>query len=1091
MTERKMSIPVTNGRLLISDLIRVLAETGSNLGPANSDNLPQGSSNLYSPFYPTAYGSTTDYTFPGTIRVNGIVSGGSTDVSQHTIINVPDDQPGLVINQNLGPVVMDVNYAGNSILTLGPGGLTLGVGLDGVTSITGSDPIQIRPSIATGRAYVDTAVEIGDGTNATLLLEGAGSTIQATCLNDLATLNAQGLTLAVQLTGDHGGSLSMNIVEKQARLGVNEDIILNSDGQTSSSIVVKTKQDSGLARIDVESDSTSLGLIHQLNFINVNAAEEVVSLSLFNGTNGNTVGISAGNVTQLFMNDAFGVTLNGWTSTMNLTNRQGIRSFNVIHDVASSTMTLADSLETRITSFCVPNQASVNIQNSTGFVNTYAQPEQVTGIEMNNYGGGSFSAITNGPVVTTSVNGDLLLSTDGDTNAFLNISSHASTGNISLSVNGPTTSIVANGPTTQLTVGTLNFISDSEGQTLKVGDSDPTIVTIGEGTSAQVTINGDLTATNNVALGTNFGPATIVKAPLIAEQGFLVNGTLTYLNTEIVQAKDGLIILGVKQPADMIDLGFAGQYSNGASYSGMFRQHGTDQWRLFTTAQDLSETNIVNIGAIQNYDDLQLRNLTATGFGSTNSQGLILTSNLNANGKTFFGVTEIGNIEGQTMIVSTDMTMGEGTTLYFNEAQGNTIGNPSGSLVLSSNVNAQQFNLTNLKQIGNNSTTPLQLTSVLNVQGNTILNLGTISAQGGTLYLQSDLNLLNNNLKDVASIGASGANSLFVNSDLDLTQHNITNVQTISGGGPETVLNIGNSDGVFQLISPLDAQGNYLLNVGEIGNVLGGQMVLSSNLNANGKTFFGVTEIGNIAGQTMIVSTDMTMQAGRTLNFNTAQGTTIGNPAGELIISSDVNAGGKVFTGVNTIGNSFGQTMLVSTDMTMQAGRTLNFNTAQGTTIGNPVGALVLSSNLNANGKTFTGVTEIGNNAGQTMLIATNMTMGPGQTFAFNTASGQTITGTGHGGTLMIPVPKSTYVPGGGTVNLSSLGANGTLDYYFGQVMKTINDGFNTLSQNLQTYFTGSPSGGFNFPAFGPSSTPLPPPGGNFSSLNQYLQTYP
>jgi hypothetical protein len=275
-----------------------------------------------------------------------------------------------------------------------------------------------------------------------------------------------------------------------------------------------------------------------------------------------------------------------------------------------------------------------------------------------------------------------------------------------------------------------------------------------------------------------------------------------------------------------------------------------------------------------------------------------------------------------------------------------------------------------------------------------------------------------------------------------------------------------------------------------IGNP-GGSLVLSSNLNANGKTFFGVTEIGNIAGQTMNVSTDMTMQAGRTLNFNTAQGTTIGNPAGELIISSNVNAGGKVFTGVNTIGNSFGQTMLVSTDMTMQPGRTLNFNTAQGNTIGNPAGALVLSSNLNANGKTFTGVTEIGNNAGGTMLIATNMTMRPGQTFAFNTASGQTITGSGAGGTLMIPVPKSTYVPGGGTVNLSSLGANGTLDYYFGQVMKTINDGFNTLSQNLQTYFTGSPSGGFNFPAFGPSSTPLPPPGGNFSSLNQYLQTYP
>lgn len=741
------SVPVVCNKVFISDLIRVLAENGVNLGPANTDFLPEGSSNLYSIFSPTAYGDTLDYSFPGTIRVGGIISGGSTDVSEHTIINVPDDQPGLVINQNLGPVVMEVNYDGDRIFTLGPGGVTLGIPLDlngnpveGISEINGETTISIRPAIATGAVYVDREVEIGSTTTqeADFLLQTEGATV---------SISNDGGTSVISQTGDN---VSMT----------NYGLLSATSG--SSSTLAWTQ-------ISASGASTS-----------------IVSVSALGGSVATTV---------------------------------------------------------------TPTQSIVNLDN--------------------------------GQIVLTS----------------------QQEGNVSLTLQD-TIELAVQGETTTLEAGSFQTITDSTGQTLTFGNANPTEVTVGENGSADVTINGDLTATGAVTLGTNFGPTTTILAPLIVEQGMTVNGTLTYINTEIVHVTDGLLVLSYGQPVDIVDSGIVAEY-NGGTYSGIFREHGTDQWRLFSTQQDLSDTNQVNLGEITNYEDLRLRNLTASSIGAAPGDPLV------------------------------------GNTLY--------------------------------------------LTSEFNVQGNTISGLGTLSGQGDTITVISDVNFSGNSLFGATSIGNTGSDPLQLTSELDANGNTISEIGSLQGQGD-----------TIPVFSDLDLNGNNILGVGSLGGTGTDPIILLSDINANGQEITNLASIGN-------------------------------NGTDPLLLTSQLNAQGNTLSGLGTLSGQ-GDTITVTSDFNMSGNDLLN------------VGE---------------------------------------------------IAGGGAGGTLMLPDPVQIYVQGGGTVSQPPEGTNGTLDYYFGQVIYAINNGFDTLSQNLQLYFTGSTNGGFNFPTFGPNTPPQPPPSGNFSGLNQYLLTYP
>jgi hypothetical protein len=61
-----------------------------------------------------------------------------------------------------------------------------------------------------------------------------------------------------------------------------------------------------------------------------------------------------------------------------------------------------------------------------------------------------------------------------------------------------------------------------------------------------------------------------------------VEGTATYLNTDNVTIKDGLILVANDNTADILDIGFFGKYNDGAvKYTGLYRDASDGVFKIF------------------------------------------------------------------------------------------------------------------------------------------------------------------------------------------------------------------------------------------------------------------------------------------------------------------------------------------------------------------------------------------------------------------------------------------------------------------------------------------------------------------------------
>lgn len=113
---------------------------------------------------------------------------------------------------------------------------------------------------------------------------------------------------------------------------------------------------------------------------------------------------------------------------------------------------------------------------------------------------------------------------------------------------------------------------------------------------------GYLSATNiKVSDGGTIGSATTPSAITIASDGdvsiannLYVNGSLTSVSTDNIVIKDPLMFLASGNSANISDIGFFGQYNDGANneYAGLFRDATDGKFRLFDSLESKPDASV-------------------------------------------------------------------------------------------------------------------------------------------------------------------------------------------------------------------------------------------------------------------------------------------------------------------------------------------------------------------------------------------------------------------------------------------------------------------------------------------------------------------
>jgi hypothetical protein len=169
-----------------------------------------------------------------------------------------------------------------------------------------------------------------------------------------------------------------------------------------------------------------------------------------------------------------------------------------------------------------------------------------------------------------------------------------------------------------------------------------TIVNIGAATS-NTHINDDLNVDGDFKVGgTNFTVAGITgdvetAGNMIIGGDLTVNGNTTTVNVSTLEVEDALIRLGSNNTTDTVDIGFVGNFNDGAAkIAGFFRNATDNEWYLFDeyvdaniddniidTSSNTFSLGILNVDHVNHTDfDIQLTgdisgSVTITDIGST------------------------------------------------------------------------------------------------------------------------------------------------------------------------------------------------------------------------------------------------------------------------------------------------------------------------------------------------------------------------------------------------------------------------------------------------------------------------------------------
>jgi len=215
------------------------------------------------------------------------------------------------------------------------------------------------------------------------------------------------------------------------------------------------------------------------------------------------------------------------------------------------------------------------------------------------------------------------------------------------------------------------FYSDTTGDNMAWSDGDAKLsITGGDGNTALHITEGNA----------DFDGALDVDGSMTIGGDLIVNGNTTVLNTITMEVEDPLQILGADNPADIIDVGFLGEYNNGAEqkFSGLIRDATDKDFKLIEEQTHIpSSSNTVDFSSVD-YADLNLENLNVTG-------DLTLTGTVNSK-----NTSDIHSQNTDTGTTSTDFKVNSGADTTGTITFGSTLGaqlsyNPAGDGLFSFN----------------------------------------------------------------------------------------------------------------------------------------------------------------------------------------------------------------------------------------------------------------------------------------------------------------------------------------------------------------------------------------------------------------------
>lgn len=190
--------------------------------------------------------------------------------------------------------------------------------------------------------------------------------------------------------------------------------------------------------------------------------------------------------------------------------------------------------------------------------------------------------VTGVDVISTSVSGNAITITNNGVKRVesggYGLTTSASTGNITITNTG-VTRVESSGHGIVLDANNGNVTITNTGVTGVIGTANEIEVNAATG-NIQIGLPNDVTIGNNLT----------VTGDLI------VNGSAITLNTATITVEDPLVKFGNANPADSLDIGFFGEYTNsGTKYAGLFRDASdSGKFKLFVDLTSDPTTNVVN-----------------------------------------------------------------------------------------------------------------------------------------------------------------------------------------------------------------------------------------------------------------------------------------------------------------------------------------------------------------------------------------------------------------------------------------------------------------------------------------------------------------
>lgn len=219
----------------------------------------------------------------------------------------------------------------------------------------------------------------------------------------------------------------------------------------------------------------------------------------------------------------------------------------------------------------------------------------------------------------------------------------------------------ADGTFANLIADSATFLSIND---TPIGNATPSTGGFTELTAGNANITTDLIVGGNVT----------INKDLVVDGNLLVSGNTVTINTTSLTVEDPIVVVGLGNQTDALDLGIAGQYSDDSGittkHTGIVRDNDTGHWVVFDDGE-ITDNQVDFVNVVHSTVDLGSLNVKdSTGSTSTTTGAVTVTGGAGIGGNLHVG----GEIVGTIATVSQPNITTVGTLIDLNVA-GNVVAN--------------------------------------------------------------------------------------------------------------------------------------------------------------------------------------------------------------------------------------------------------------------------------------------------------------------------------------------------------------------------------------------------------------------------------